>query len=227
MDSLNFDINNIQGAIFDMDGTLVDSLGFWDVLWGLIGDKYLGGKPFVPTVADEKAVRTMTLKGAMELIHDNYGVAESGEALLSFADDSIKEFYMNSVKPKGGVIEFLEALKSNGVKMVVASATAPHLVKISMQKCGLEQYFSEIVSCATLGVGKDRPDVFLLALQRLGTEKGKTWVFEDSAVALATAQSVGFATVGIFDKYTDGQDKVQAASTVYINDGESLLKLIK
>ena len=73
---------NIKAAIFDMDGTLVDSLMLWDVLWSTFGDKYLNDKSFSPSVEDDKKVRTLTLKDAMLLIHNNYKLGESGERIV-------------------------------------------------------------------------------------------------------------------------------------------------
>ena len=118
---------NIKAAIFDMDGTLVDSLMLWDVLWSTFGDKYLNDRSFSPSVEDDKKVRTLTLKDAMLLIHNNYKLGESGEELLAFANALMIDFYANRVELKDGVREFLENCKNNGVKMCVASATAPEI----------------------------------------------------------------------------------------------------
>lgn len=217
---------NIKAAIFDMDGTLVDSLSLWDVLWSKIGEQYLNDKNFTPSVEDDKKVRTMTLKDAMNLIHENYRIGESGEGLLALANAIMNDFYANDVELKNGVREFLEYCKSNGTKMCIASATAPELIHIALKHCDIEKYFLKIFSCGTIGKGKDEPDIFLQAAEFLGCEVKDTWVFEDSLVAIETAAKIGMPTVGIYDKFNYGQDKIKELATEYISSTETLLKLI-
>ncbi len=215
----------IKAAIFDLDGTLVDSLTFWGYFWQLIGEKYLGVKDFAPTPEDDKAVRTLFLSEAMELIHKNYNIAESGEELTEFTRVVANEFY-TKVTLKPGVREFLEHLKSRGVKMCIASASAPAHIDIAVETCKIREYFSAIFSCATLGKSKDKPDIYLLAAETLGEAKEDTWVFEDSLVAIETATKIGMPTVAIFDRFNFGQERMKEIATEYIAEGETLLKLI-
>ena len=218
---------NIKVAIFDMDGTLVDSLMIWDVLWSTFGERYLNDKTFVPSLEDDKKVRTLTLKDAMYLIHKNYQLGESGEELLALANVIMKDFYANSVELKSGVREFLEYCKNKGVKMCIASATAPELIDVAMNHCNIGKYFLQVFSCGTIGKGKDEPDVFLKAAEFLGAEIKETWVFEDSLTAIETATKIGMPTVGIYDCYNFGQDRIKKIATEYISERETILKLTK
>ena len=77
----------IRGAIFDMDGTLVDSLGLWDILWTQLGLQFFNDETFRPDKAIEKAIRTLTLQDGMLLLHQACGVGASGEVLLRIAND--------------------------------------------------------------------------------------------------------------------------------------------
>lgn len=97
---------NIKVAIFDMDGTLVDSLMTWDVLWADLGEKFLNDSSFLPTREDDKRVRTLALKDSMDLIHKTYRLGESGEELLTEANRMLNDFYAKRVEMKKGAENF-------------------------------------------------------------------------------------------------------------------------
>lgn len=216
----------IKGIIFDLDGTLVDSLMCWDIIWEVFRKRFSGEKAFALSPEDNKKIRTMPLKEAMEYIYSAYKIGKSGEELLNTANEVIESFYSNEVKLKNGVREFLEKCYSNGVKICIASATDTHLIKIAVRHCDIEKYFSKIFSCAQIGKGKEEPDIFLKALKYLGTECDETYVCEDSLTAIKTANALKLNTVGIFDKYNDCQEDIKRLSTIYVAEGETLEKLI-
>ncbi len=219
-------VKNIKGAIFDMDGTLIDSLMLWDIIWKKFGRLFCEDEIFTPSAEDDKAVRTMTLKDAMNHIHTQYNIGKSGDQLLESANEIIIDFYSEEVMLKEGVAEFLEYLNSNGVKMCIASATATELIKIAVKHCNIEKYFIDILSCAEIGKGKDKPDIYIKALERLGTSAEETCIFEDSHIAICTADKMGIKTVGIYDKYNYGQEEIRETATVYIAEGDSLKNLM-
>lgn len=217
----------IKAAIFDMDGTLVDSLMLWDVLWAEFGRRFAGDDSFRPRPEDDKAVRTMLLSDAMELIHRNYGFGQSGATLLDAANEMMEDFYANRVELKPGVRQFLDHLQENGTRMCIASATEKRLVQIAMHHCGLDPYFEKLFSCGDVGKGKDQPDVFLLAQQFLGAPVEETWLFEDSLVAIQTAAGIGMRTTAIYDRYNFGQEQMKKLADFYVAEGENLTKLMK
>ena len=216
---------NIKAAIFDVDGTLVDSLMLWDVLWEDFGKKYCGGENYCPSPEDNRAIRTLPLKDAMALLHAHDKIGGSGEELLSEANRVFLQFYETQVELKPGVRDFLDACRENGVKMCIASATAPMLLEAALQHCGIGDYFLKVFSCGSLGKGKDQPDIFLMAQEFLGTEIEETWVFEDSLTALITAHGVGMKTVGIYDRFSSGQEEIRKICDFYIGPGETMMKM--
>ena len=216
----------IKGAIFDMDGTLVDSLSFWDVLWSRIGERYLGIKNFKPSEEVDKSVRTMIFTKAMAYVKDALGIEAREEEIIEFGTSSLADFYRDVVLCKNGAKELLTALEAKGIKMCLATATDMKYVNIALDKLELRKYFTAIMSCADIGKGKDQPDIYLNASAALGFERKDICVFEDSYVALETAKAIDLKTIGIFDKNNFGQDRLEKASIIYLGENRSLAELI-
>lgn len=219
-------IMKIKGAIFDMDGTLINSLIAWKDIWEAIADKYVGGEEGFPGEEIDRRLRTMTLLEGMELLHEKRGIGRDGRELLDFCNSLVEDFYRNKVEMKSGAMEFLKYLHDNNVKMCIASASALDMVEIAVERCELGRYIPKLLSSCDFGVGKDKPDVYLAALEYLGTPVDETWVFEDSLVALKTAKGIGMPVVGIYDAYNFGHEEMREIADYYIDDGEGLDKLI-
>ena len=215
----------ITGAIFDMDGTLADSLSFWDVFFKRVAKKYGLGDDFRPDPDTERSIRTLPFKEGMALMHERCGVGGSADEMLQTAFDMCRVFYAEDVEMKAGALDFLRLCKEKGIKMCVASATQRDLLEIVMERFGLYEYLPKVFSCGDIGKGKDVPDIFDMAREYLGTDKESTWIFEDSTVAIETAKKAGYKVVGIYDKYNFDHERVRASSDKYIAAGETLMKL--
>ncbi len=216
----------IKAAIFDMDGTIIDSLFYWESFWRVFGEKYLGKKNFDYDKDLDRRVRTMIFTEALEAIRTAYGLSATYEELAHFASDSLADFYEHEATVKAGARAFLEDLRAKGIKICLASATELKYIKHALACHGLSDYFDTILSCADIGKGKDMPDIYLKAMEELGSEPEETCVFEDSYVALETAKGIGCKTVGIFDPNNYSQDRLAAASDIYLSEGESFDLLI-
>lgn len=212
----------IKGAIFDMDGTLVDSLFFWGFMWREVGKKYLGVDDFAPTEDVDKKVRTMIYNDAMAWVKELYNMPCEAEELIQFTLNGMEDFYKHEVKIKPGAVELLDFLKENGIKMCLASATEMKYIKIALEYLDLGKYFDVVLSCDDIGVGKDKPDIYNMSAAALGEKHSDLCVFEDSFVALETARTAGFHTVGIFDQYNFEQERLKAASEIYLGEGTPL-----
>ena len=217
----------INGAIFDMDGTLVDSLSFWGFMWHEVGKKYLGVDDFTPDEAVDKRVRTMIYNDAMAWVKEIYNIPGETEDFINFTLDGVEDFYRNVAMPKEGAVELLEYLTASGIKICLASATEMKYINIALEAHGLRKYFDAVLSCDDIGIGKDKPDIYILAAEALGEECAELCVVEDSFVALETAKAAGFKTVGVYDKYNFEQGRLKAAADIYLGEGSSLAELRK
>lgn len=218
-------MQDIQAAIFDMDGTLVDSLMLWDVLTEAYEKAYPDKIGTVISEEDNRLMRVLPLTESMRLLHEHYGLGENAEELLKLTQAVFLDFYSHRVQLKDGVREFLKVLRSRGVKMCIASATPLPLVEAALEHCGIRGCFEYLLSCSEIRKGKDVPDIYLLAKEKMGNLP-HTWVFEDAFVAVSTAVGAGFPTVAIYDQYNPYQDKIEAMADYYVAEGETLLKLL-
>ncbi len=219
----------LKGAIFDMDGTLIDSLSFWDRFWRDMGEKYFGNPDFSMDANHfDTHVRTMIFSRAISYLHGYLNIPCSAEEFEDFAASYVHYFYSTVVTAKPGAIELLTVLRERGVRVCLASATDRRYLGIALENCGLAEFFTPetIISCSDIGVGKERPDVFLAAREVLGTPLSQTAVFEDSALALETAKNAGFATVGVYDSHQTAEARLIAAADIYLGKGTTLADVL-
>ena len=217
---------NINGAIFDCDGTLVDSLGFWDIYYKKVGDTFLGGSRFIPDPVDDKAMRTQNIYFLGKIMHGKYGFSNSNQQIIDWTLSIFEWYYREVVELKAGVREMLIHLAQKGVRLCIASAAERRFIELILTKHDVLKYFDGIISCTEVGAGKDKPDVFLAAERFLGTQHESTWIFEDSLLAIETAKNAGFHVVGVYDKFGFGQNRAKDLSDEFIDDGGSFTELI-
>ena len=213
----------IKGAIFDLDGTLLDSMFIWDTS----GEEYLRSLGKEPHEDLNETFMTLTLEEAAEYYREHYGVTLSVKEIVDGINAMVEQTYRTKVTLKPGISEYLAWLKENGVRMCVATVTDRYLVEETLERLGVRHYFSEIFTCAEVGFGKDKPIIYQKALEHLGTEKSDTYVFEDLPFALNTAKTDGFPTVGVYDRHEAHQDELKELADYYVLDfTDHILKTI-
>ena len=213
----------LKGAIFDFDGTLVDSMFIWDT----IGEDYLRSLGKEPHEDLKETFMTLTLEEAAEYYRTHYGITLSVKEIVDGVNAMVEGIYRTRVALKQGVADFLAQLKENGTRMCIATVTDRYLVEETLDRLGILQYFSEIFTCAEVGYGKDKPIIYRKALEHLDTAKNETYVFEDSLFALKTAKADGFTTVGVYDRHENRQDNLKNLADYYIVDfADPVLKII-
>ena len=186
----------ITGAIFDFDGTLVDSMRMWDNAT----DAILARRGITLAADDplREAMMALSLEDACHALISGLGLTDAYEDFYEESRAYIAEQYATVVPVYPGCRAFLEELMRAGVRMVVATLSPADAVRDVLRAKGLEEFFVDIVSTEDDGLpGKEEPDVYLEALQRLGTARETTWVFEDAPFAAGTARDAGFHVVGL------------------------------
>ncbi len=149
---------NKKYAIFDMDGTLVDSMGYWKRLAG----EYLETHGVLNPPKDilEK-IKPMTMTESAALFIREFGLQGTPEQVADDMNAMMDEHYRSDIPLKAGVKEYLTRLRDRGVRMCVASATAEPLMEACLSRLGVREDFEFLLSCETVGAGKRQPDVYL------------------------------------------------------------------
>ena len=184
-------------AIFDMDGTLVDSMGYWK---GLVVE-YLDrqGLRDVPEDLPERLM-SMTMTQGAEMLIRMYGLSDTAEEMIAGQNAIMEGHYRRDIPLKPGVRAYLQGLQKQGVAMCVASATAELLIEACLTRLGVRDYFRFIASCESIGASKERPDIYHLAARRLEAEPGDIAVYEDALYAVRTAKRAGYYVVAVYDE---------------------------
>ncbi len=204
---------NLQGAIFDMDGTLLDSMYIWET----VGADYLRGRGIQPPAGLRETLRPMSLLQAAEYFRAAFGLTEPPEEIVREVNELVADGYRHHFVCKPHIPELLAQLRRQSVRMCVATATDRHLAEAALRRNGIWEAFSFLLTCTEAGAGKDSPVIFRKALAALGTEKRNTFVFEDALYALKTAKADGFPVVGVYDPSADGQRaEILRLSDVYL-----------
>ncbi|MBR3157988.1 MAG: thiamine diphosphokinase [Atopobiaceae bacterium] len=209
----------VRGAIFDCDGTLLDSMPMWTQVCVALLRNY--GVEDAERIFAEHESLDMDKK--CYWYHDNLGIGSSGEALYRELWTMVERAYAERVAPFEGCAAFLQELRSAGVRMVIASSTPTEMLRFALGAHGLLGYFDELVFAGDVGRGKEYPDVYLAAQERLGTPRGETWVFEDAPFGVRSAARVGFPVVAVLNDH-DGRDEafLQTWATVVARGYEGL-----
>lgn len=208
-------VRPVQGVVFDMDGTLLDSMPYW----ADVGNCYLESQGFQRIPDLNERFLKMSLEEAASYFKDVIGVPGSVEEIAGGVNTCVEDTYRKHAHLKPGVRELLEQLQSRGVRQCICTATDRHLIEAVLQRLNIAEYFCGIVTIAETGYNKRGPEIFEVARQMLGTPLEHTWVVEDALHALQAASRGGFATVGVFDEaFADDQQAIIAASDAYLVD---------
>ena len=186
----------MKAYIFDLDGTLLDSMGVWDDIDTAFLQKR--GITVPPDYAD--AIAPMTFAETAAYTIERFGLSERPESLMREWRDMAIDIYSNSVELKPYAKELLLTLRERGVPLAVATSATEAVFRPALRRHGIHDLFDVICTSEEAGYGKTRPDVFLLTAKKLGVSPHDCIVFEDILAAIKSAKSVGMTVYGVYDE---------------------------
>ncbi len=201
-------------GIFDMDGTLLDSMFVWD---NAAKDTLARHGIAIPEGVRD-AMRPMSLRQAAEYLNGRFPMGQTTEETMAEINQVVREAYVSKVQLKPTVAEALARFSREGMRMCVATATDEEMVEIALTRLGIRRYFAFILTSTGFGTGKDRPDIFLEAVRRLGAEKpGDVVVFEDALHAIQSAKAAGCYVCGVEEPSSAAaKDEIVALCDQYV-----------
>ncbi len=189
-------LQEIEAVIFDLDGTLVDSMWVWKSLDDIYIEKYNIKKP------DDfhYVMEGMSYTEVAQYFKDEFHLPMTVDEIKQDWLDMTLEMYRDQVQLKHGVAEFLAHLQENGIKLGVATSSSRVLVDAVLAGRGIREYFGSVCTACEVNAGKPEPDVYLKVAKDLEVDPGKCLVFEDVAKGIMAGKNAGMKVSAVEDK---------------------------
>ena len=211
---------NIKGAIFDLDGTLVDSM--W--VWSQIDTDYLKSKGHKVPENLNSEICHLSFAQTANYFKERFNLSDSIETISNDWHNMAFKHYSENVKLKNGVKQFLDKLKEKNIKIALATSNSIPLLEACLKNNGIYDYFDSITTTDEVSNGKNCPDVYLLAANKLNVKPAECVVFEDILPAIKGAKAANMTVIAVHDEHSSKDlDKIIETSDKYIN---SYLELI-
>lgn len=207
-------LTGIKGIIFDLDGTMIDSMWMWrDIDLAFMGERNL---PFTDDL--ERAIEGMSFRETAQYFIQTYQLKETAEELMQIWIEMAIHKYQYEVLPKPGLITFLQEMKRRGIRMGIATSNARTLLDAAANAHCLYDYMDAVLTANEVERGKPAPDVFLAVSEKIGIPPAQCLVFEDIVQGIRAGLAAGMKVCAISDDYSVAQDEEKRALAHYYID---------
>ncbi|MDD7458394.1 MAG: HAD family phosphatase [Treponema sp.] len=200
----------LKAAIFDVDGTVLDSMP----MWATLGQNYLKSKGLNPSEDIDEKMLSFTVPQAAQYMKEQYKLALPAETIEAEVQQLTEDFYKNKVQIKDGIKDTLDFLQAKNIPMIVASSSVKELIEGAFKRLDLMKYFKSIF----IG-SKSTPELFEQCLSYLKARPEEVLLFEDGMHSIVTAKKTGIKTVLIKDIQTN-YEEIKKLSAFIFEDNE-------
>lgn len=213
-------LSKMKVAIFDMDGTVLDSMGAWRNL----NSAFVRSRGIEPTPEQEADMYGMSGSMVISYFKEQFGIDSDFETLCEEACGQMEPIYDGGVPFKPGAQAYLERLRAQGVTCVLATATPARLALIGLNRAHATRYFDYIYSTDMFAQGKNDPAFFDDLCGRIGADKSVCVMFEDAVYAMRGARKANLlGVVGITDSTNVSErDAIRAVCDVLIDSYDEI-----
>ncbi|MDF2907293.1 MAG: hypothetical protein K0R34_2614 [Herbinix sp.] len=215
-------LTNIDAVIFDLDGTLVDSM--W--MWRSIDIEYLGRFGIEMPLELQSCIEGKSFSETAVYFKERFHIPDNLDQIKSDWNKMAWEKYESEVPLKEGVAELLRHLKEEGIPAGIATSNSRELVELIVQKHGIAKYFGSIRTSCEVAMGKPSPDIYLLVAEDLGVAPERCLVFEDVLQGVMAGKNAGMKVCAVYDEYSekDQEEKIKR-SDYYVHTMTEVLEL--
>ncbi|WP_313132335.1 HAD family hydrolase [Anaerocolumna sp.] len=201
--------NNVKAVLFDLDGTLVDSMWMWKDIDVEFLNKY--GMEYPEGL--QESIEGMSFSETAEYFKSRFQLKQSLEHIKEEWNEMAWHRYTSQVPLKEGALELLKYLKENNIKAGIATSNSRELVNLIVQKLEVESYFGSIRTACEVEKGKPSPDIYLLVAEDLNVKPEECLVFEDVLPGVMAGKNAGAKVCAVYDAYSvkDTDVKKEAA----------------
>lgn len=209
-----------KAVLFDLDGTLMDSM--W--LWEDIDIEYLGRFGHAPTKDMQRAIEGMSFTETAQYFKERYHIPDTVEEIKAEWNRMAYDKYAHHVKLKPGAYGFLREIRSRGLLAGITSSNSRELIGACLRSNGVEDCFDRITISCEVPKGKPAPDIYLCAAAAFQVSPDECLVFEDIPMGILAAKNAGMDVCAVEDAFSaDQRDYIRTLADYYIRSYEEVL----
>lgn len=214
-------LNNVKAVLFDLDGTLIDSM--W--VWKTIDIEFLGGYGIELPDDLQSSIEGMSFTETAAYFKERFQFEETVEEIKSIWNEMAFEEYTTTVQLKDGVVHFLEYLKQNGIKAGISTSNSLELVQGVLKAKEIHHLFDTVLTACEVKVGKPSPDIYLKTAEKLNVKPEECLVFEDIPMGILAGKNANMKVCTIYDDFSKNQEeKKRQLADYYINTFHEVLE---